>query len=422
VHILVTDDDPASRLLVSSAVERLGHRCTVAENGEAAWRSFKEHAPEVVITDWDMPGMDGTALARAIRGHGGSAYTYVLVLTGAADEEQARATMEAGADDLMIKPLDFAELERKLIAAGRVTALHRRMHEDARHDALTGLGNRLRLAEDLAVLCGRVERYGHAYCVALFDIDGFKSCNDAGGHRQGDEALRGVAHVLREQIRSGDMVYRYGGDEFLVLLPEQSLDTATLAAERLRAAVEALGLPHPSGGPVTVSAGVAGLESGASARPDQLFELADQALYRAKEGGRNRVEVHSAPAGDERSTIRVLIADDDPGVRLALSALGQRQHDLEVVGEAEDTPQAIELAARRRPDVVLLDFDMPGGGGVRAAIEIREASPTTRVVAFSADGSQAAQLDMSRAGAVGYLVKGAPDEEIVRVIRSSARW
>jgi diguanylate cyclase (GGDEF)-like protein len=342
------------------------------------------------------------------------------VLTGAADEEAARATMEAGADDLMIKPLDPSQLERKLIAAGRVTALHRRMHDDARHDALTGVGNRLRLAEDLEALCGRVERYGHVYCVALFDVDGFKAYNDAAGHRAGDDVLRGVAGALRGSIRSGDTLYRYGGEEFLVLLPEQSLDSAELAAERLRAAVEALGLPRPDGGIVTVSAGVAGFES-PSCTPDELFELADKALYRAKAEGRNRVHVHRGERS-EAPGLRVLIADDDAAIRLTLGALVGRTEGMEVVGEAEDADQAIEMVARRRPDLVLLDFDMPGGGGVRAATEIRDASPDTRLVAISADASQGAILDMSRAGAVGYVVKGSPDEEVVRVIRSSARW
>ena len=278
----------------------------------------------MVITDWEMPGMDGTALSRAIRGHGGGLYAYVIVLTGAADEEAARSTMEAGADDLLLKPPDLAQLERKLIAAGRVTALHRRLHDDARHDTLTALGNRLRLAEDLEALCGRVERYGHSYCVALFDIDDFKGYNDGAGHLGGDGALRAVAGALQQQIRTGDAVYRYGGEEFLVLLPEQSIETAGLAAERLRNAVEALGLPHPAGGVVTVSAGVAQLHDGAS-RPDQVFELADQALYRAKENGRNRVEVHSGSAATDEASIRLLIADDDATIRLTLSALLQRE-------------------------------------------------------------------------------------------------
>jgi len=421
MHVLIADDDPSTRLLVSTAVERLGHRCTIAEDGADAWRRFQDDTPEVVITDWDMPGMNGTAVASAIRGHQATAYTYVIVLTGAADEESARAAMEAGADDLMVKPLDPAQLERKLIAAGRVTALHRRMHDAARHDALTGIGNRLRLAEDLEALCGRVQRYGHVYSVALFDVDKFKGYNDAYGHRAGDEALRAVAGALRDTTRSGDQVYRYGGEEFVVLLPEQSLDSAAHAAERLRAAVEALAIEHPGGGPLTVSAGVAGLEQPATG-PDELLELADRAMYRAKEAGRNRVEVHAGPSGGVETAIRVLVADDDPAIRLTVTTLLARQQGIEVIGEAADAAEAIELTARRRPDLVLLDFDMPGGGGVRAAVEIREASPTTRIVALSADGSQGAMLDMSRAGAVGYVVKGSADDEIVRVIRSSARW
>jgi diguanylate cyclase (GGDEF)-like protein len=421
MHILIADDDPGTRLLVSTAVEGLGHRCTVAEDGDDAWRAYQADPPDAVITDWQMPGMDGTALVRAIRGDGDGRYAYVMVLTGAADEDAARGTMQAGADDLLAKPLDAAQLERKLIAAERVTEMHRRMHEDARHDAPTGLGNRLRLAEDLEALCGRVARYGHVYCVALFDIDNFKGYNDGLGHLSGDEALRAVAHALQQGIRSGDAVYRYGGEEFLVLLPEQTLETAMLAAERLRAAVEALAIPHPAGGVVTVSAGVAGLDS-PGYEPEQVFELADQALYRAKEGGRNRVESCGADGGSDDGAIRVLIADDDPMIRLTTSALIGRADGLELVGEAEDADQAIELAARRRPDVVLLDFNMPGGGGVRAATLIREGNPDVKLVAMSADDSQGTQYDMTRAGAVGFVHKGAGEDEILHVIRSSARW
>jgi diguanylate cyclase (GGDEF)-like protein len=328
--------------------------------------------------------------------------------------------METGADDLLLKPLDPARLEHTLIAASRVTALHRRMHDDARHDALTGLGNRLRLAEDLEILRGRVERYGHVYCVAVFDVDDFKGYNDARGHAAGDDALKTVAGALAREIRTGDAVYRYGGEEFVVLLPEQSAATALLAAERLRAAVEQLRIPHPAGGVLTVSAGVAGLDDTVTS-PDALFELADKALYRAKEAGRNRVEIHGSANGDVAG-VRVLIADDDPMIRLTMAALIERQPDFELVGEAENADEAIDLAARRRPDVVLLDVNMPGGGGLRAANDIREANPDVKVVALSADDSAGAQYDMTRAGAVGYVVKGSPDDEIARVIRSSARW
>ncbi len=214
-----------------------------------------------------------------------------MVLTGAADEQSARATMEAGADDLLLKPLDFAQLERKLIAAGRVTELHARLHDNARHDALTGLSNRLRLAEDLELLCGRVERYGHAYCVALFDVDDFKSINDEFGHQQGDEVLAAVAGVLRELSRDIDLPARYGGEELAVVLPQTDSEGAALLAERMREAVERLRVPRVGGHGslhVTASFGVAAVP--ASARDKEaLLRAADEALYRAKRAGKNRV-------------------------------------------------------------------------------------------------------------------------------------
>jgi diguanylate cyclase (GGDEF)-like protein len=426
MRVLIADDEPGTRLTLAAAIERLGHECTQAEDGTHALQLFYEHAPEVVITDWDMPGLDGTRLARAIRAAPDMPYAYVIVLTGRADEAAAREAMRAGADDLVIKPLEPVELERKLISAERMTGLHRQLHGDARQDALTGLGNRRRLTEDLAALNGRVARYGHVYCVALFDIDHFKTLNDNAGHAAGDQVLRAVARALDDAIRGGDTMYRYGGEEFLVLLSEQSLDGAARAGERLRAAVEALGLVHPEG-TVTVSAGVAGPGDPSSGSPEQLIERADRALYRAKELGRNRVEIFRPappdPAPERAETVvRLLIADDDEAVRLTLSALAARHPALDLVGAAADAEEAIELARQHRPDVVLLDVSMPAGGGIRAATGIREVMPDARLVALSAHDGPSAQLEMSRAGAIGYLVKGASDEDIVSAIRSAARW
>ena len=421
MKVLIAEDDAGARLLLESALERLGHEILAAEDGEEALRLYLAERPDAVVTDLAMPGLDGAALLARIRSEPDIPYAYVVVLTASADEQVARAAMEAGADDLVLKPLDPADLERKLIAAQRVTALHRRLHADARQDALTGVGNRLRLAEDVQALCGRVARYGHAYCVALLDVDRFKDFNDGAGHRAGDDVLRSVAEALARTIRSGDTLYRYGGEEFLVLLPEQTLDGAALAAERLRAAVEELGIEHPLGGSVTVCAGVAGLGS-SECSPDELFELADRALYRAKEAGRNRVEVERAGGDPAERSIRLLIADDDAASRLMLESLVGRAEGMELVASAADADQAIEMASMRRPDIVLLDFDMPGGGGVRAAVDIREALPGVRIVAYSADDSPAAQLDMSRAGAVGYVIKGTGDEELLRTVRSAFRW
>jgi diguanylate cyclase (GGDEF)-like protein len=419
MHILIADDDPGTRLVVAAAVERLGHECTVTEDGAQAWTRFKEVAPDVVITDWEMPEMDGAELTRRIRSQDDVPYPYVIVLTARADQDAALLTMEAGADDIVFKPLRRDELERMLVGAARVTALHRRLHRDARQDALTGLGNRHRLTEDLAAMQARAERYGHRWCVALLDLDCFKGYNDGAGHLAGDALLRRVSAALSDTVRGGDTVYRYGGEEFLVLLPEQTLETAALAAERLRAAVEELAAPHPDGGVVTISAGVAGPAEG-GVDPEELVGRADAALYAAKAAGRNRVEVAREP--EEPSPIRVMVADDDEIVTMLVSTIAQHEPTLELVGTAADAREAVEVAVMRRPQVVLLDLEMPHGGGTVAASEIRAKVPDARIVAMSSNDSQVAMLEMARAGAVGYIVKGAPPATIVDTIRSSARF
>jgi diguanylate cyclase (GGDEF)-like protein/PAS domain S-box-containing protein len=181
--------------------------------------------------------------------------------------------------------------ERKQ-AEAKLHALHEELRVSARTDPLTGLGNRLRLDEDLAGLHARSERYGYVYAVALLDIDFFKLYNDSCGHLAGDEALRQVAAVIVRAARSGDTVYRYGGEEIVCIFPDQSLQTALIAAERLRTAVAELRIshPHPStSGVLTISVGVA---SQCVTRPRSiaaLLQAADDALYLAKQRGRNRV-------------------------------------------------------------------------------------------------------------------------------------
>jgi len=172
-----------------------------------------------------------------------------------------------------------------------VTGLHRRLHADARHDPLTGIGNRLRLAEDLTALCARVERYGHVYCVALFDVDHFKDYNDHNGHEEGNVALTTVSEIIKATGRRGDIVARYGGEEFVALLYGATRAEAEAFGETVRQTVEATSLPGGSrqpGGRLTISAGVATFPWDAQTE-EALIKAADDNLYKAKEGGRNRV-------------------------------------------------------------------------------------------------------------------------------------
>jgi diguanylate cyclase (GGDEF)-like protein len=305
LRILIAEDDAVSRTILRRAVEKTGHECLAAADGEEAWGLYKENPDiDVIISDWMMPGVDGLELCRRVRADGREGYTYFIFLTALGDREHLLQGLEAGADDYLSKPLDRDELGMRLTSALRVTELHgrlavqneeleqlnRMLFEQSRQDPLTSLGNRLRLREDLQVLQGRADRYGHSYAVVLCDVDFFKAYNDRYGHLAGDDVLRRVAATLSSGLRTGDTAYRFGGEEFLLVLPEQDAEAATAITERLRRAVEDLGIPHADGlplGVVTVSAGVA--VSAEAGDADGLLQAADRALYAAKEAGRNRV-------------------------------------------------------------------------------------------------------------------------------------
>jgi diguanylate cyclase (GGDEF)-like protein len=307
VKILVVDDELVSRLVVQAAVERLGHRWVAASDGEEAWRRFNDEQPDVLITDLLMPGTDGLELCRRVRANAQTGYTYIILATMLGDREDVVRGMEAGADDYFVKPVEPFDLQAKLIPAERVTALHAELGRYraelaklARTDALTQLANRRSMEEDLRLLDARSQRYGRHYCVAICDIDHFKTYNDTLGHQAGDQALRTVAAKLAAEVRASDGVYRYGGEEFVLVLPEQNLQSAMAAVERVRAAVEKLAIPHPARGPggvVTMSFGIAGFQPGRPTTVDDLLKQADAALYEAKEAGRNQVAVaHDEPA------------------------------------------------------------------------------------------------------------------------------
>lgn len=303
MKVLVVDDDPGSLLVAQAAVERSGHECLTAADGDTAWRLYQSHRPQVVVTDLMMPGLDGLALCRAIRADEEDSYTYLVLLTSLGAQEDILAGMSAGADDYVTKPLDPFTLHTRLIAALRVTSLHtelagyrQALAEQARTDPLTGLRNRLTLPEDLELLHSRSERYGHDYCLAMCDVDNFKSYNDIYGHPAGDTALKAVAAALASQARRGDSIYRYGGEEFIILLPEQSWAGAQVAMERSRAALQDLGIAHtgdPSG-VLTISAGISTYMPGRRVGSEQILNEADTALYAAKTTGRNTVTVSEA--------------------------------------------------------------------------------------------------------------------------------
>lgn len=300
MRVLVAEDDPSTRLILQAVIRSFGHQCVLASDGLEAWQIFEIDPADVVISDMDMPRMDGLGFCQRVRAHHSAAYTYFIFLTSFGARSDLRKGMQAGADDYLAKPLREDELGFRLMVAARITALHQRLagqaqqlaelnhqfFEEGRTDALTRLGNRLRLHEDLQ----KLER--RSYAAVLCDVDHFKLFNDSEGHLAGDEVLRAVGGELKKRCRGGDRAYRYGGEEFLLILPVPSLDLALAAAERHRRAIEALKIRHPANPPLdvlTISAGVALRGSGDNASTAEWLNQADTALYLAKRNGRNRV-------------------------------------------------------------------------------------------------------------------------------------
>jgi two-component system, cell cycle response regulator len=311
LDIVVAEDERTTREAVCRFLRELGHSARAASDGHAALAMIEERPADVLISDWEMPGLSGVELCRLVRERADDdgSYTYVILITGLDDRAHLMEGMDAGADDFQAKPLDLDELEARLVSARRVVALHRRLAERtatlrrdsrrhfvaSRTDPLTSTGNRLALSEELDSLRQSASPHGPHHALAICDVDFFKRYNDRFGHLAGDEALRHVAETIRANVRGTDAVFRYGGEEFVVVFRDQSLPEVSLVMERVRAAIERLAIPAADPDSVlTISAGVAAVDPRTDETGEDWLSRADAALYGAKADGRNRVEVMHA--------------------------------------------------------------------------------------------------------------------------------
>jgi len=298
--------------LLQAALVKWGYDVIAVEHGARAWDILREDdAPRLAILDWMMPEIDGVELCRRVRGEidTDDRYTYIVLLTARATKEDIVTGMEAGADDYVVKPFHPHELQVRIRAGARIIELQSeivaardQLQVQATHDALTRIWNRSAIIGRLEHEISRARREKRALAVAMLDIDHFKKVNDAHGHQAGDGVLREVAARLKALLRPYDAVGRYGGEEFLIILPGCDADDAAGLAERLREAVacEEVNVGEKTI-PVTVSLGVSCLADADDPDAAQLVRLADDALYRAKAGGRNRVELADRNAPVSRS-------------------------------------------------------------------------------------------------------------------------
>jgi len=300
-RILLVDDEPTQRLILARLLKRAGYEVETAGNGREALAKLQSGYYQLLITDWEMPEMDGVALCRELRRSQVEGYVYTILLTARDSTEHVVAGLRAGADDYLTKPVVEAELIARLSTGKRIVTLERSLrtaNEENRRlsitDPLTGAFNRRHLMEQLPHEIERAGRYGRALSVIMCDVDHFKQINDTHGHQVGDDVLRWFREGLQRGVRSSDWLARYGGEEFVIVLPETSVaNAATLAnqlRERLAASEFVLGAAALR---VTASFGVSGWPGAVprDSKLDALISRCDAGVYASKAAGRNRVTV-----------------------------------------------------------------------------------------------------------------------------------
>ena len=313
-RILVVDDNQDNVEIISTRLRFRGYEMEEASDGEQALAMVHRNPPDLILLDVMLPDIDGYEISRRIKGDESLPFIPIILVTARDSTQDKVAGLDAGADDYLTKPITCPELEARVRSMLRIKRLQDELEEKNRElerlsisDGLTGLYNHRHIHGLLKDEFERADRTRDPVTVAMFDLDRFKAVNDTHGHQAGDRVLQQFADILRQSAREIDRIGRYGGEEFLVILPDTGIKDGAVFVERVRRDVEshsfAIGRDKPIR--MTVSAGVASYPHEQVGSTETLVRLADEALYAAKAGGRNCIvrfdEIDIETTSDQRS-------------------------------------------------------------------------------------------------------------------------
>ena len=428
---LIVEDDVHECRLLEAYVQGMSADTQIVTGVQEALALLEQDGPDLVILDLLLPDGNGFTVVEQMRASARHIQTPILVVSSTTDVCHRVRALELGADDFIAKGSDRLEFEARL---RRLLRMKRSLEQLARRcdqalqlavtDSLTGLFTHGFLWETLhrQVACAR--RYEWPLSLLFIDIDHFKSINDRHGHAAGDEVLRHLSKAILTVVREGDTCVRYGGEEFVVLLPHTTRSGACLIADRIRVAAQtAVEQPSafaPGGAPVTVSIGVATLPDDATdARA--LLERADAAMYQAKRAGRNQVVPFSESMSAAKTRSRLLLVDDDPkNLRLLEACLKSQGHELLT---ATDGEEAVAAAHREQPDLILMDGMMPRLSGFDACRMLKQDHRTCLIpiVLVTALNSREDKLRGVEAGADDFLTKPIDRTALIARVNASLR-
>ena len=288
-RLLLIDDSEDVHVLLRHRMKSEGIEVISADNGFDGLQQALTAQPSIILLDIDMPLMDGFEVLRALKDNSETSQIPVILLSGSVDTEDKVLGFDLGAVDYICKPFESTELRARVRSALRISELMHMLAHRAQIDGLTGLWNRSYFNDRLVAEIGASDRSSMPLSLVLCDLDRFKQLNDQHGHPAGDEALRGFGRLLSDMLRKEDIACRYGGEEFAVLLRMTPAAKAKMVIDRVREGLEAIVWPRHPERRVTASFGVVDERIVGSTKPELWLEMADRALYRAKNEGRNRV-------------------------------------------------------------------------------------------------------------------------------------